>query len=678
MAVGEVIGSLAVVIGADISGLQKGVGDVKKELGGLQGGLTSIAGTLAKVAGAAVAAGVALTAGLVHSGLEAIDAQSKLARQLGGTIAGVQTLIHTADLAGISQESLTQSVNRLNSKLGEAIRDGMSPAADALRRLGLNAAELSKMDIDARMAAVADAVKRLGLNSAQTSDLMQQMGVRGGKLTVLMMEGGQAFRDARNNIVAYGVALTNIDGRMVEQANDAWKELGLIFIGIKNQLALFAAPILLDIAKRFKEGSDHGRAFGAAVQSAIAACVAAVGFLADRLRELAIMWNVVALGIAGVKVLAKDIEGMWSDAAKVDAEEAKKQYDAIMERLKSLWTARPPSEWLADYLKTVQDAGEKAAKLLAAGFKPNNDPAGGEQLTSKEIKQYQEKLERLKQSVASEDLLIDLHQKDQLAKLAEYGKKLGLTDIETNILRDQIKQKHDLDMSKYITETLEAGLLTELEILERRNAMQLEAIDRFEKNRTGMEERAAQMRRALAQKEALDKAQIYAASGSRLASIIDTSMSAITSIMSEESQKGFTVMKAISMATAMVHGFMAALAAYRAGVEFGALVGNPMIGQAMGIAFAGIAAAGTAAMIAKIAGVGPSSGGAVDAGPISSGGGGGGGAVAAAGDAGGGPSHVANISISGVGDRFTGKQIRELIEQINEASGDGVLIKVSA
>ncbi len=92
----------------------------------------------------------------------------------------------------------------------------------------------------------------------------------------------------------------------------------------------------------------------------------------------------------------------------------------------------------------------------------------------------------------------------------------------------------------------------------------------------------------------------------------------------------------------------------------------------MGVTFAGIAAAGSAAMIAKIAGVNPGSGGGAASVSIPSGGGGGGdiGGAAAA------PVQNAqqhSMIVSGIGarDLFTGTMVKDLAEKLLAFQRDG-------
>jgi MoaA/NifB/PqqE/SkfB family radical SAM enzyme len=170
------VGDINVGIGADSSGLQKGIKDAQSRIKSFQKDLRQKIATVAKYTAGLAAAGAALTAALVKRGLDAIDAQAKLARSLDGTIDGLRGLQLAGSDAGVETGQLNKSVETLNARLGEAQRGGGS-AAEALQRLGLDARELSRMDVDERMATIADRMKDMRLSTAQAGDELKNLGI---------------------------------------------------------------------------------------------------------------------------------------------------------------------------------------------------------------------------------------------------------------------------------------------------------------------------------------------------------------------------------------------------------------------------------------------------------------------------------------------------------------------
>src|SRR5690606_34764598 len=84
---------------------------------------------------------------------------AKLADRLGLTTEALAGLNHAAELSGVSQESLSRSMEKMLNTIGEAA-GGSKTATVALGRLGLSAEQMASMSADQQLAAIAD-----GLNS---------------------------------------------------------------------------------------------------------------------------------------------------------------------------------------------------------------------------------------------------------------------------------------------------------------------------------------------------------------------------------------------------------------------------------------------------------------------------------------------------------------------------------
>src|SRR5699024_4351770 len=171
-AVGSTIGALRVVIGADTTGLQRGLRDTNKGMAGLR---RAIVPTVAAVAalGTAFTAVAASMYGLARAEMNVIDAQAKLARSVGGTVTGLRAMKMAAEDNGI--EGLESSLNRMNRRLG-AVEMAGGPAAATVERLGLNIKELAQMDIDERLATIADRIQETGISSQEAARHLQQLG----------------------------------------------------------------------------------------------------------------------------------------------------------------------------------------------------------------------------------------------------------------------------------------------------------------------------------------------------------------------------------------------------------------------------------------------------------------------------------------------------------------------
>lgn len=292
---------LLVKIGADTTQLERGL---KRAGVGLAG--------LAKAAGAAgLAVGGALTA-MTAQGLAAVDAQTKLARSLDGSANSLRAVQIAAGYAGVSVGEANTAMQQLNRELERAKEEG-TPAQEALAKLGMSAKDLQGLDVDERMAALADRINALGLSSGQASDLLRDLGVRSRNMALLLLQGGDAIRSAREEVTAFGLELTKAQTDSIESANDAVARMGLVFEGLRNKLAIEVAPTLQTMADRF-----NTLAQSEAVQTAIERLVSAFGALADTILTEDFMQAAID-GLSGIANISASVaEGMVTVSQNVE------------------------------------------------------------------------------------------------------------------------------------------------------------------------------------------------------------------------------------------------------------------------------------------------------------------------------------------------------------------------
>ncbi len=328
---------------------------------------------------------------------------------------------------------------------------------------------------------------------------------------------------------------------------------------------------------------------------------------------------------------------------------------------------------------------EEAAKLLV-GYQGTyvspgpdqglrNAPAPGNKTTkdapaddSKSTEALQRRLDQVRKAIATEDEAYAVQRETWLKDVQKFEDAKLITQRQGMEMQAQIQDKYEKQIHELTWSRLEESVAHEDEILAHKYQKQLADLQTFEDNQTITKQKAEELRQKMMQKYAIDTTQIAARNYAGLADIVDTSMNAITQIVGDQANQGFTVMKAISMATALVKGFEAAVSAY----AFGAKIGGPPLGAAM----AAVAAAGTAAIIAKLAGVGPNTSGSAGSVASAAGSSGGTGSVASA------PADTyqgKTIEVSGLGSskRYSDQDVRDLINAIEtyRKDGDVVIVK---
>lgn len=292
---------LLVKIGADTTQLERGLNRAGRSIAGL-----------AKAAGAAGVLVAGALAAMTTQGLAAVDAQTKLARSLDGSANSLRAVQIAAGYAGVSVGEANTAMQQLNRELERAKEEG-SPAADALKKLGLQANDLAGLDVDDRMALLADRINAMGLSSGQASDILRDLGIRSRNMALLLIQGGDAIRSARQEVTQFGLELTKAQTDSIESANDSIARMGLVFEGLRNRLAVEVAPTLKTVADRFNTLAQSD-----AVQTAIQSLAGAFGDLAkiilsedfiqvaiDGLTGLA---NISASVASGIVTLSQNVE----------------------------------------------------------------------------------------------------------------------------------------------------------------------------------------------------------------------------------------------------------------------------------------------------------------------------------------------------------------------------------
>jgi hypothetical protein len=278
---------LRALLTLDRSQFTSGLNAARGQAGALAGNLRSV---LLPVAGAI---GVAFSARAlwqgVMQGAQEIDTVAKSARALGGSIGGVRAMELAFSEAGGSVETLRADMQKFNQTLASGAADQI------LRDIGLSAADLRKMDVDERLATVADRMKDLGFDAGQTNAALQKMGIENKDLALVVMQGGDALRAARDDVADYGLALDSVDAGRIEAANDQLGRLSIVGQYLRQELASALLPALGSLAEAFTNSMREGgvlrgvidalsgalRIVVDAVSGVVNIVASAVGFFAD-------------------------------------------------------------------------------------------------------------------------------------------------------------------------------------------------------------------------------------------------------------------------------------------------------------------------------------------------------------------------------------------------------------
>jgi Lambda phage tail tape-measure protein (Tape_meas_lam_C) len=241
----------------------RGFGRLSREMDLANARMAAFARRARVAAAAATVALAAAGAAMIRSGLQTVDAQAKLAQSLGTTVASIQTLERAGELAGVSMSGIEQATKDLTRRLSQAAA-GTGPAADALDRLGLSASELIALPLDQRVGAINAAIESF-VPAAERAAVAGQLFGEEGSIAMSRIDTA-TLRQATEDVLAFGVVVSEQDADQIERTNDAISRLGLIWRGLSNQLAVAAAPALEAVADAMAAVASRTGPLGIAIR----------------------------------------------------------------------------------------------------------------------------------------------------------------------------------------------------------------------------------------------------------------------------------------------------------------------------------------------------------------------------------------------------------------------------
>ncbi|WP_426034806.1 phage tail tape measure C-terminal domain-containing protein [Cypionkella sp. TWP1-2-1b2] len=276
----------------------KGFGRMSKEAEIANAKLAAFSTRVKIAAAVAVAAAAAAGIAMICSGLETIDAQANLAQSLGTTTRSIQVLTFAGDLAGVSMEEIAAATKKLTLKLSDAA-GGTGTAVAALQRLHLTATDLQALPLDERIVAIQDALTKF-VPPAERAAVASALFGQKAALAFSRIDSA-TLRQASLDITDFGVAVSDQDADQIRTAGDAIDRLGLVWLGLANQLTVAVAPALETVANALADATRVGGVF----QTSISFLGAHIGEIASIAGAFATFFAgrfVVALGAAALGV----------------------------------------------------------------------------------------------------------------------------------------------------------------------------------------------------------------------------------------------------------------------------------------------------------------------------------------------------------------------------------------
>jgi hypothetical protein len=302
---------------------------------------------------------------------ENIDEQAKLADRLGFSTEALVGLEYHAELSGVSVESLTTGIEKLNANLGRAIQQG-GTYARPFQLLGLDIAELARMEPHAVIELIADRINGLPTAAERAAVAMDIFGRSGIRMLNVLSSGSAGIRAMRAEAERMGITFSRLEASKVEEANDALADVGKVVEGIKQDVVIELAPTVTELAKELKEAGISGKEMGENIAEGLKAGVVVGAVLADTIRGVAVQHHTLRSAISSVGATLLDTAtpriGGRDTPGHIMAEELRKAADesaAARDRLLDTEWATPKAlealDRVNNALKDQADGANAAA-----------------------------------------------------------------------------------------------------------------------------------------------------------------------------------------------------------------------------------------------------------------------------------------------------------------------------
>lgn len=552
------LGTLTIDLIARIAGFVDGMSEAervaKKRSDGIKKNLKEIGSEIADL-GKMGAAGFAAVAGgmsyMTVQAVAAIDAQRDLANQLGTSYESLTNLTLAAKGVGVDVGTVQGAVLKLGDAIGNLSSGAGGAGADALKRLGLSAEELSGMEADEQIATIQQRITDMIPAAEQASVAIDLFGKTAG--SAMMQIDSSAIAEASRQAEIFGLNLSDIDAAQVAQIGDAMDTMANATQGFFGQLGQQFAPLIRQLGIDFTDSAEKAGGFGSVTERIFDGLIDAAAFVMNAFDGITRVLSLVVDGIiklvaeGGVLVdkfalkivetfdripgvdLSESVAAVKRDLSEAEAF-AKTAGDRITASLEEPLSGDKFKQYIADAKAASEEAARMAAASIGSAPVGIAEPAGGN-----------------RPSAPAENLFANLTVEPYQNVLDE-ASIAAETFREDQAIADQFA--HD-----------------------RRNAMWADELATQIQNG---EDAAANDERLRKQKEDNNKRMYEGAKGF---------LGNLSVLMNGESKKAFEIGKKAAIAQALISTYESATKA------FSSLAGIPLVGPVLGAAAAAAAVA---------------------------------------------------------------------------------------
>ncbi len=204
--------------------------------------------------------GVAVVGTWVKTTANVADETSKTAKRLNIATESLQEWRYAGKLSGLSNDEITNSLTKLNLKIGQAA-DGNATAAKSLGRLGIFAkkADGSIKSTDEVLEEMNSQLANIKDPATRATVAFDILGKSGGKFAQMLSESPEDLKALRAELGDLGGVFSKEAAEGAEKFNDNIDRMLTFVGGLKNEVAFALMPALNDMVENLISWSKANR-----------------------------------------------------------------------------------------------------------------------------------------------------------------------------------------------------------------------------------------------------------------------------------------------------------------------------------------------------------------------------------------------------------------------------------
>ncbi len=446
-------------------------------IGGVISKAKSLAGPAAIGFTTMATAGTAALTAIVASTSAAANEIDNLSRIAGTNSTTLQEMAYGAKFLGVEQDKLSDILKDTNDKVGDFLQTGAGPMADFFDQIapkvGVTADQFRGLSGADALQLYVSSLEKANLSQQEMTFYMEAIASDSTALLPLLQKNGEAMRAQAEEAQQLGIVLDDVDIAILQETDRQMKRSREALTGFTNQLAVEFAPIINAVSNELLNAAKEAGGFGNVATMVFDYVITAAGKTADVIRGLEAVWHGVKWVAAdaidtmlyyleelerdvrgfinlmpGVEISAESAVGnIRQSVSNVKAEIAQDLQDAVNTPL--------PSEQIRIWAETVKSQAQEVAANVAAAQQGRaaNDEGEGEGGEDPEVLAARQKYEQLKLlkeeyyiTEAEEEELRFLEQMEKLRARFEEAELPMLMEFRT--LKEQLEEEHQKRLSK--------------------------------------------------------------------------------------------------------------------------------------------------------------------------------------------------------------------------------------